>query len=81
MSTYESTRSTFPVTLTHRPAAGTGFVEGVQTLFSTWRKRARERRELAEMGARGLRDIAVNHSTAGLEMRLPFWQRSVLDRR
>ena len=80
MSTYENTRSTFPVTLTRHPA-GRGFVDGVQALFRTWRKRARERRELAAMGARGYGDIGVNHSTAQLEIGRSFWQRSILDRR
>ena len=67
MSTYENTRSTFPVTLTRHPA-GTAFVDGVQALFRAWRKRARERHELAQMGTRGYADIGVNHSTAQLEI-------------
>ena len=36
--------------------------------------RSRERRALASMDARGLRDIGLTPYEAGVEARKPFWQ-------
>jgi uncharacterized protein YjiS (DUF1127 family) len=53
-------------------------VDGVLRLVRTWRKRARERHELVQMGVRGLRDIGADQVTAELEVRRHFWQKSIL---
>jgi uncharacterized protein YjiS (DUF1127 family) len=78
MSTYETTRAIFPV---RRAAQQVDFIAGVRLLFRAWRKRARDRRELALMGERGLRDIAADQATIELEVPRPFWQKSILGRR
>jgi len=81
MSIYESTRAVFPATVLRRPASGPDVVNGVLRLVRSWRKRARERHELAQMGVRGLRDIGADQVTAELEVRRHFWQKSILGHR
>jgi len=39
-----------------------------------WHHRARSRRELALLDARGLRDIGITHSDRIAELRKPFWR-------
>ncbi len=43
-------------------------------LIGTWHDRARERRELARLDQRMLRDIGVSRYDAMAEVRKPFWQ-------
>ncbi len=78
MSTYESTRAVFSATAVSRPVSGPDLLDGVLRLMRTWRKRARERSELAQMGVRGLLDIGADQVTAEFEVRRHFWQKSVL---
>jgi len=42
-------------------------------LLKEWRRRAQERRELAELCDRCLRDIRITRADAGREIRKPFW--------
>jgi uncharacterized protein YjiS (DUF1127 family) len=81
MSTYESTRAVFPATGAGRPALAADLIDGVLRLVRTWRKRARQRHELAQMGVRGLRDIGADQVTAELEVRRHFWQQPILGHR
>ncbi len=39
-----------------------------------WRRRARERSELAAMNAHDLRDIGISRAQAEFEIRKPFWR-------
>jgi uncharacterized protein YjiS (DUF1127 family) len=80
MSTYESTRTGFSVAVGRRSASG-GFIEEVRLLLRTWRKRARDRQELALMGDQGLRDIRADRASVDLEVTRAFWQGWLLTRR
>jgi uncharacterized protein YjiS (DUF1127 family) len=42
--------------------------------LSLWRRRARERRQLAHLSERDLRDIGVSPATLYAELRKPFWR-------
>ncbi len=42
--------------------------------FSPWRRRARERSELAAMNAHDLQDIGISRAQAEFEIRKPFWR-------
>jgi uncharacterized protein YjiS (DUF1127 family) len=46
----------------------------VRALLSIWRRRLRERRELAAMDDRGLRDIGLTRYDAYCEASKPFWR-------
>ena len=43
-------------------------------LIGTWRRRLRDRRELALMSDRSLRDLGLTRSDALHEIRKPFWR-------
>jgi uncharacterized protein YjiS (DUF1127 family) len=43
-------------------------------LFREWRRRARGRRELAELGEQALHDIGLNRYDAYHEAKKPFWR-------
>jgi uncharacterized protein YjiS (DUF1127 family) len=43
-------------------------------LFGTWRQRSRDRRALALMDDRSLRDIGLTRYEAFYEVRKPFWR-------
>jgi uncharacterized protein YjiS (DUF1127 family) len=43
-------------------------------LIGTWRRRLRDRRELALMSDRSLRDLGLTRSDVLHEMRKPFWR-------
>jgi len=43
-------------------------------LVAFWRRRARERAELAEYSDRELRDIGLSRSDANFEVNKPFWR-------
>ena len=43
-------------------------------LIETWRRRLRERRELASMSDMSLRDLGLTRSEALYEIRKPFWR-------
>ncbi len=46
----------------------------VREAFALWRRRARERSELAAMNAPDLRDIGISRAQAEFEIRKPFWR-------
>jgi len=50
---------------------------GLGTTLRLWRRRMRERRELAVLSPRDLRDIGVSSSDVWHEIRLPFWRSSL----
>ena len=43
-------------------------------LIGTWRRRLRDRRELASMSDMSLRDLGLTRSEALYEIRKPFWR-------
>jgi uncharacterized protein YjiS (DUF1127 family) len=50
---------------------------GIETVLATlvrWRDRARQRRQLAQLDARGWADIGVTRSDAIKECAKPFWR-------
>ena len=49
-------------------------VYGVLALLRLWLKRARERRELAQLSTCELRDFGVSRGEAIAEARKPFWR-------
>lgn len=54
------------------PLAGTFEVLG--QIFATWRRRAQERRELATLDARTIRDLGLSTSEIQFEASKPFWR-------
>jgi len=44
-------------------------------LFATWRQRARQRRELAQIDARSLREAGIDPGFADFEAAQPFWRK------
>ena len=56
----------------HRPRAG--FVVGLAGLLATWRRRTRERTELAQLDHRVLRDLGISASEIAYEANKPFWR-------
>ena len=54
------------------PLAGT--FTAFQQIFSTWRRRARERRELATLDHRTLRDLGLTEGEVQFEASKPFWR-------
>jgi uncharacterized protein YjiS (DUF1127 family) len=42
--------------------------------FALWRRRSRERAELARFDIRGLRDIGLTPAEADYEINKPFWR-------
>jgi uncharacterized protein YjiS (DUF1127 family) len=56
-----------------RGKAGTGFVTRLLDAAMTWRDRARQRRHLAELDDRLLRDIGVSRAEVEGEISRPFW--------
>ena len=55
------------------PLAGT-FTAFGQTL-ATWRERAKQRRELANLDYRTMRDLGISPTDVQFEANKPFWQR------
>ncbi len=43
-------------------------------LLDTWRRRARERRELGSLDARTIRDVGLSPSEVQFEVNKPFWR-------
>ncbi len=54
------------------PLAGT-FAAFSQVL-ATWRRRAQERRELADLDYRTIRDLGISPSDIRFEANKPFWR-------
>jgi uncharacterized protein YjiS (DUF1127 family) len=54
------------------PLAGT--FTAFADVIGTWRQRNRERRELALLDERSLRDLGLNAGNVQFEARKPFWR-------
>ncbi len=54
------------------PLAGT--YAAFNQIFATWRRRAKERRELANLDHRAIRDIGLSPSEIQFEANKPFWR-------
>jgi uncharacterized protein YjiS (DUF1127 family) len=54
------------------PLAGT--FTAFNQILSTWRRRAQQRRELATLDARTLRDLGLSASDVNFEANKPFWR-------
>ena len=54
------------------PLAGT--YTAFNQILNTWRRRARERRELAYLDHRTLRDLGLSESQVQFEANKPFWR-------
>ena len=54
------------------PLAGT--YTAFQQIFATWRRRARERRELSTLDHRTLRDLGLSEGEVRFEASKPFWR-------
>ncbi len=54
------------------PLAGT--FTAFNQIFGTWRRRARERRELANLDARTIRDLGMSPGDIQFEDGKPFWR-------
>jgi uncharacterized protein YjiS (DUF1127 family) len=54
------------------PLAGT--YTALNQIFATWRRRAQERRELANLDHRTARDLGISQSMIQFEANKPFWR-------
>ena len=54
------------------PLAGT--FAAFNQIFATWRRRAKERRELSTLDARTLRALGLSSSEVNFEANKPFWR-------
>ena len=59
-----------PLIISHRVNRLTGVVHWL----AAWRRRARERAELARFDSRALRDIGLTSAEAAYEINKPFWR-------
>ena len=49
-------------------------LSGVVAQFRLWRRRARERQQLAQLSERDLHDIGMSRGTVYAELQKPFWR-------
>ncbi|MBS0526196.1 MAG: DUF1127 domain-containing protein [Proteobacteria bacterium] len=54
------------------PLAGT--VSAFANVLQLWRRRSRDRRELAKLDTRSLRELGLTESAARFEINKPFWR-------
>lgn len=54
------------------PLAGT--YTAFNQILATWRERARQRKELATLDSRTLRDLGLSASDVNFEVNKPFWR-------
>ena len=54
------------------PLAGT--FTAFNQILTTWRQRARQRKELATLDSRTLRDLGLSASDVNFEANKPFWR-------
>ena len=54
------------------PLAGT--YTAFNQILASWRRRARERRELATLDSRTIRDLGLSPSDIQFEVNKPFWR-------
>lgn len=62
------------LTSSHTFHQATGIWCGLRSTLSLWRQRARERRELALLSARDLKDLGMTQGSARFEASKPFWR-------
>ena len=62
-----------PISVAARFGIGAG-LEALVTAFYTWHDRVRQRKTLARLDDRLLRDIGLNRSDVEREVHKPFWQ-------
>lgn len=55
------------------PGQATGLLSGVLGVLATWHERWQQRRQLAQLDPRLLRDIGLDGYEATREIRKPFW--------
>lgn len=51
-----------------------GFLAAIASAYSTWHERSIQRRALARLDDRMLRDIGISRSDVEQEVEKPFWQ-------
>lgn len=51
-----------------------GAFGAVQQIVSTWRQRARDRRELARLDGRSIHDLGLSPGDVQFEVNKPFWR-------
>jgi len=56
----------------HAPLAGTFAAFG--QVLATWRERAKQRRELANLDYRTMRDLGISPTDVQFEASKPFWR-------
>ena len=61
------------VVFMERPARGMALLTGLLPVVGRWHARARERRALAQLDDRMLRDIGISRTEAERECAKPFW--------
>ena len=54
------------------PLAGT--FDSLNRIAAEWRRRNRERRDLAQLSSRDLSDLGISTSQAEFEINKPFWR-------
>ncbi len=54
------------------PLAGTYTALG--QIFATWRRRAHDRQELAQLDRRSIRDLGLSPGEVQFEVNKPFWR-------
>ena len=63
------------LSLHHRSAPAFGApLAAASHLVAVWRRRARERREMARLDHRALRDLGLSASQVRYEANKPFWR-------
>ena len=69
-------RDPFPVSTDLLASAGTpsSFAKRVSILLTVWRDRIQERRRLAAVDGRSLRDAGISPGIAAFEANKPFWK-------
>ena len=60
------------ISLHYAPLAGT--YTAFNQILAGWRRRARERRELATLDSRTIRDLGLSPSDVQFEVNKPFWR-------
>ena len=54
------------------PLAGT--FTAFNQIFAAWRERSRQRRELAQLDTRSIRDLGLSPNDVQFEVNKPFWR-------
>jgi len=62
------------ISLHNSSAPPSGTFATFTQVIGAWRRRSQERRELAQLDARSLRDLGLNPVNIQFEANKPFWQ-------